>query len=92
MNIDKTLYTGRPSDERSEVEMAIYDKLDNLGIEYKRADHDHADTMEDCLLIESVLGAKICKNLFLCNRQKTSFYMLLMPGDKPSKLSFLHRN
>ena len=48
--------------------MAIYDKLDSLGIEYKRVDHDHTDTMEDFLLIESVLWAKICKNLFLCNR------------------------
>jgi Ala-tRNA(Pro) deacylase len=89
MNIDNTLYSGRPTDERSDVEMAIYDKLDALGIEYKRADHDHADTMEDCLAIEKVLGAKICKNLFLCNRQKTSFYMLLMPGDKPFKTKFL---
>jgi len=89
MNIDKTLYSGRPTATRSEVEMAIYDKLDALGIEYKRADHDHADTMEDCLAIEKVLGAKICKNLFLCNRQKTSFYMLLMPGDKPFKTKFL---
>ena len=66
MNIDSTLYSGRPTDTRSEVEMAIYDILDSLGIEYKRADHDHADTMEDCMLIESVLRAKICKNLFLC--------------------------
>ena len=65
MNIDNTLYSGRPTDERSDVEMAIYDKLDSLDIEYKRADHDHADTMEECLLIESVLGANICKNLFL---------------------------
>ena len=89
MNIDNTLYNGRPTDTRSEVEMAIYNKFDSLGIEYKRADHDHADTMEDCLLIESVLGAKICKNLFLCNRQKTSFYMLLMPGDKSFKTKFL---
>ncbi len=89
MNIDNTLYTGRPTDKRCETEMAIYDRLDALGIEYKRADHEHADTMEDCLLIESVLGAKICKNLFLCNRQKTSFYMLLMPGDKPFKTKYL---
>ena len=88
MNIDNILYSGRPINERSEAEMAIYDRLDSLGIEYKRADHDHADTMEDCLLIESVLDAKICKNLFLCNRQKTSFYMLLMPGDKPFKTKF----
>ena len=27
----------------------------------------------------------ICKNLFLCNRQKTKFYLLMMPGDKPFK-------
>ncbi len=89
MNIDNTLYTGRPADNRSETEMAIYDRLDALGIEYKRADHEHADTMEDCLVIESVLEAKICKNLFLCNRQKTNFYMLLMPGDKPFKTKYL---
>ena len=38
--------------------MAIYDKLDALGLDYKRADHDHADTMKDCLAIEKVLGAK----------------------------------
>jgi len=65
------------------------DRLDALGMDYKRADHAHADTMEDCMAIEKVLGAKICKNLFLCNRQKTSFYMLLMPGDKPFKTKFL---
>ena len=87
MNIDNTLYSGRPTDERSDVEMAIYDKLDALGIEYKRADHDHADTMEDCLAIEKVLGAKICKNLFLANRQRTKFYMLMIPEEKTFRSS-----
>ena len=33
--------------------------------------------------INECLGVRICKNLFLCNRQKTAFYLLLMPGDKP---------
>ena len=51
MNIDNTLYAGRPTERRSEVEIAIYDKLDALGMDYKRADHDHADTMEDCLAL-----------------------------------------
>ena len=83
MTVNNELFTGRPSDKRSDVEEAIYDKLDQLGITYHRVDHDHADTMEDCLAVEAVLGAKICKNLFLCNRQKTQFYMLMMPGDKP---------
>lgn len=89
MIIDKNLYNGRPEDRRSETEELIYDKLDSLGIVYQRADHEHADTMEDCLLVESVLGAKICKNLFLCNRQKTEFYMVMMPGNKPFKTKFI---
>ena len=89
MYIDETVYTSRPSDKRTEAEEAIYDKLDALSIPYIRVDHDHADTMEDCLLIEGKLGAAICKNLFLCNRQQTQFYLLLMQGEKPFKTKFL---
>ena len=87
--IDKTRYSGRPAEKRSEQEEAIYDKLDALGIAYDRVDHDAANTMEDCLLIESTLGGKICKNLFLCNRQETDFYLLMMPGGKPFKTKYL---
>ena len=83
MYIDPTVYQGRPSDDRIPQELAVYDKLEELGISFTRVDHDHADTMEDCLLIERPLGARICKNLFLCNRQKTAFYLLCMPPDKP---------
>lgn len=89
MRIDHTVYNGRPLERRSDVEEAVYDKLDELGISYTRVDHDHADTMEDCLLIESTLGARICKNLFLCNRQQTRFYLLMMHGDKPFKTKYL---
>lgn len=89
MEICKTIYNGRPAEKRSETEEAVYDKLDALGIKYDRVDHDHADTMEDCLAIEKILGARICKNLFLCNRQKTEFYLLMMPGDKPFKTKYL---
>ena len=89
MHIDPTVYNGRPTDGRIPAELAIYDKLDELAIPYTRVDHDHADTMEDCLEIERVLGGKICKNLFLCNRQQTEFYLLLMPGEKPFKTKFL---
>lgn len=61
--------------------------LDRLGIQFWRTDHAwmHADTMEACKDIDVVLGAMVCKNLFLCNRQKTNFYLLMMPGDKPFK-------
>ena len=61
--------------------------LDKLGIQFWRTDHGwmKADTMEDCMVIDDCLGATVCKNLFLCNRQKTNFYLLMMPGDKPFK-------
>lgn len=81
------LYNGRPdnTDGRLPREIRTYDYLDRLGIEYKRTDHEPADNMEACNEIDAVLGVLICKNLFLCNRQKTSFYLLMMPGDKKFK-------
>ena len=81
------LQKGRPADTagRLEKEIRSYDLLDSLGIEYDRIDHEPAMTMEICEEIDRVLGATICKNLFLCNRQETDFYLLMMPGDKPFK-------
>lgn len=81
------LQKGRPQNEggRLEKEIRVYDLLDELGIEFERTDHEEANTMEACLEIDSILGTIICKNLFLCNRQKTDFYLLMMPGDKPFK-------
>ena len=35
--------------------------------------------------IDAILEAVVCKNLFLCNRQHTQFYLLMMPGDKVFK-------
>lgn len=89
MYIDPVRHSGRPADDRIPQELAIYDELERQGISFDRVDHDHADTMEDCRKIEEVLGAKICKNLFLCNRQQTEFYLLMMPGEKPFKTKYL---
>ena len=85
------LENGRPAqtENRLEKEMKAYDFLDSLGIEYRRIDHDPAMTMEVCEGIERELGAAICKNLLLCNRQETEFYLLLMPGNKPFQTKFL---
>ncbi|MCI6536262.1 MAG: prolyl-tRNA synthetase associated domain-containing protein [Lachnospiraceae bacterium] len=81
------LVKGRPQDTqgRLEKELRVYDLLDELGIEYWRTDHEAVGTMEDCNEIDRILNVLICKNLFLCNRQKTKFYLLMMPGDKPFK-------
>ena len=78
---------GRPLNvkERLKKEVRVYDLLDELDIEYWRIDHEVAQTMEDCEEVDRILDAVICKNLFLCNRQKTKFYLLMMPGDKALK-------
>ena len=81
------LVTGRPADCAGRLlkEIRTYDFLDNLGICYQRIDHEPAVTMEACAAVDKALKATICKNLLLCNRQCTDFYLLMMPGDKPFK-------
>ena len=78
------LIQGRPVDilGRLEKETRVYDFLDSLDIAYERVDHEPAMTMEACEEIDKAMNTKMCKNLLLCNRQKTSFYLLLMPGEK----------
>ncbi len=83
--VDGTLYNGRPTGEsaRLERERETYDLLEQLGIEFCRVDHDAANTIADCEEIDRILGVRMCKNLFLSNRQGTQFYLLLLPGEKP---------
>ena len=76
------VYDGRPDDKRTDTEEKCYDLLNKLSVDFLRVDHDVADTMEDCTVIGDTLGIMICKNLFLTNRQKTDFYLLMMPDDK----------
>lgn len=85
------LENGRPADTtgRLEKEIRTYDFLDALQVPYQRIDHETLMTIEACKDVDKVLDAVICKNLFLCNRQQTEFYLLMMPGDKPFKTKFL---
>ena len=87
------LEAGSPADysRRIAPEQRCYQLLDSLGIEYYRVDHAHADTMEECREVEKTLDALICKNLFLCNRQQTDFYLLMIPGDKAFKTKDLSK-
>ena len=87
------LMNGRPEDFSShqEKERKVYELLDSLGIFYQRTDHEEANTMEACNAIDKILDVIICKNLFLCNRQQTRFYLLMMPGDKPFKTKDLSK-
>ena len=86
--MELVLHNGRPENEegRLEKEIKTYDLLDSLSIIYERVDHEPADTMEACLAIDEILApAVICKNLFLCNAQKTKFYLLMIREDKKFK-------
>ena len=87
------LFRGRPADfdTRLPKERRVYELLDSLNIAYTRVDHEPAMTMEACVAVDEALGTVMCKNLLLCNRQCTDFYLLLMPGDKPFKTSVLSK-
>lgn len=90
MTISKP-YTTAPAGERCDAETAAFALLDELSIPYTWVEHEFASTMEDCRAVSDALGVRICKNLFLCNRQKTEFYLLCMPEDKPFKTKDLSR-
>ena len=87
------LINGRPTDcdGRLAKEMRVYDLLDGLNIDYQQVDHEAAMTMEACAQVDEAMGTAMCKNLLLCNRQCTQFYLLLIPGDKPFKTSILSK-
>ena len=87
------LVNGRPADcsDRMPKEVRCYDLLDRLGVEYQRIDHEATMTMEACAEVDKVLDATICKNLLLCNRQCTAFYLLMITGDKHFKTSVLSK-
>ena len=87
------LLTGRPESNEGRLakEIRCYDLLDSLNVPYQRIDHEAAMTMEACVEIDKALDATICKNLLLCNRQCTDFYLLMIPGDKVFKTSELSK-
>ena len=91
MYINETLFNTHPETTATEKEMASYIFLEDNGVEYIRAEHDEAATIELCEGVERIIDAKICKNLLLCNRQQTDFYMLLIPGDMPFKTKYLSK-
>ncbi|MEE1312905.1 MAG: prolyl-tRNA synthetase associated domain-containing protein [Lachnospiraceae bacterium] len=84
MYLNPIIYNSRPADfdQRLEKEQRCYEFLEQLQIPYERVDHEATATVESCQEVEKLLQIDICKNLFLCNSQKTKFYLLMMPGNK----------
>lgn len=74
----------------------IYTLLEQLNIPFRKMEHAAASGMEDLAAVERQLrhtDAKeaFCKNLFLCNRQKTVFYLLLIREDKRFRTSVVSK-
>ena len=82
--MDYNIEHGRPEDigGRLDKEIRTYELLDSLGIEYDRIDHEALMTIEACHGVDAAFGTEVCKNLMLCNRQETAFYLLMLPGSK----------
>lgn len=91
--IDRTLYEGAPEDMTGRLpkEIRTYELLNALGVHFFRMDHDATASMDYCMEVEEILDIHMCKNLFLCNQQKTKFYMLMMPGKKKFKTKNLSK-
>lgn len=83
MTVSPLLHNARPAGDLPAQEAAAFDLLDSLRLPYDCVAHEAADTMEKCDGVAAALGVPVCKNLFLCNRQKTAFYLLCMPPHKP---------
>ena len=74
-----------------DIKEETYQFLSDLGIQYEQAEHASIPTMEALDEVSTILGCPIAKNLLLTNRQKTKFYLLLMPGDKKFKTKELSK-
>ena len=77
------VYNGAPAESRSDVENRVYESLARLEIPFTRVDHEAAFTMEDCAAISAALEVHICKNLLLTPRNRSAFYLLCLPAEKP---------
>ena len=72
-----------PAIYKSPLQRMTYESLADLQIPFERVETDETITMEDCTQINQKLDMEMVKTLFLCNRQKTAFYLFVTTADKP---------
>lgn len=84
-------FTTAPTDERIATEKKVYELLAKLKIPYERVDNEVVETMEECEEIDRALGAEIRKSIFLCNKKKTSFFLVVVPAKKALDTSALEK-
>lgn len=83
--------TDAPTRMLTPLQARVYECLQILHIPFTRVDTDVAISMDDCVAINERLGVDMVKTLFLCNRQKTRFYLCILPGSKAFRASDFSR-
>lgn len=64
--------------------LKVMERLHSLHIPCEYYEHEPAWTMEDCLALPyATPDVTFCKNILLCNRQQTAFYLYVTPPTKP---------
>ena len=93
IQVDRQLYTEQSDFQRIDVfeceEFGRFLTLDGYMMLTERDEFIYHEMMVHVPM--AVLGEKICKNLFLCNRQKTQFYLLMLEGEKVFKTKDLSK-
>lgn len=71
----------------------ILNCLDQLKLPYRLYRHEPKETIEACQSIEGVdwETSAMCKNVFLCNRQETQFYLVLLRHDRPFRTAVVSK-
>lgn len=71
-----------PQNLENQTAKKVFEKLNQLNIEYEYVENDIVETMEECKEIDEKLQTEIRKSIFLCNKKKTSFFLVVMPANK----------
>lgn len=67
-----------------ESEQKVLRRLDELKVPYEYHQHHAVHTIDECLeLPYAEADVTFCKNILLCNRQKTQFYLYVTVPKKP---------
>lgn len=78
--------------ERLQTRRQVLAFLDEHGIPYELHEHERAFTIDECLQMPFIdESVTICKNILLCNRQKTQFYLMLLKPLTPFRTAVVSK-
>ena len=78
--------------DASKTREDILSFLNERKIHYEFFEHPKAHSIDDCLKLPFITDdVTICKNIFLCNRQQTSFYLLLLKPHTPFRTAIVSK-